>query len=89
MSLKSEPFYWLICDNCGAKSTEGGEYAAWGAADTAIEDAMCSDWLEHKGMHYCDGCSTDLICPECGELADAEECVCGALAGDSIAELTP
>lgn len=90
MSLKSAPFYWVICDGCGAKSTEGGEYAAWESAGTAEQDALDSEWSEHKGKHYCDGCSTDLICSECGELADDEECVCGVFPSDAITEdVTP
>ena len=31
MSVKSAPYYWLVCDapGCGVSSTEGSEFAAW------------------------------------------------------------
>ena len=56
MSIKSAPYYWVECDGCGAKSTEGGDFSAWADAATAEEDAHGSDWTEDNGKHYCDGC---------------------------------
>lgn len=54
MALKSEPFYWLICDTCGVKSTEGGDYGAWSDAQTAVEDAENSDWWTNDPWeHFC------------------------------------
>jgi hypothetical protein len=57
MSVKSAPYYWLICDEpgCGAKSTEGQDYSAWEDESQAVESADCSDWLIlPDGKHYCD-----------------------------------
>lgn len=57
MSVKSEPYYWLECDGCGARSTAGGEYSAWSDVCGALEEAECLDWVEVGGAHYCDGCA--------------------------------
>lgn len=57
MSVKSAPYYWLECDGCGAKSTEGGDHSAWSDVNGAKEDAEGSDWSVEGGAHYCDGCS--------------------------------
>lgn len=59
--LKSEPFYWLVCDypDCNLRSTENGEYAAWQDEDMAVEEAQNSDWLiTDDGKHYCEAHST-------------------------------
>ena len=56
MSIKSAPFYWLECDGCGVKSTEGSEHAAWAEEDQAINIAMDSDWATIEGCHYCEDC---------------------------------
>lgn len=55
MSVKSEPYYWLECDepDCGAKSTEGGDYTAWSEVFEAEEEAYNSDWGRVEGKHYC------------------------------------
>ncbi|BCW61897.1 hypothetical protein [Arthrobacter sp. StoSoilB22] len=56
MSVKSAPYYWLVCDHegCEAKSTEGGDFSAWEEEDSAWEEAMNSEWSEVAGKHYCD-----------------------------------
>lgn len=56
MSVKSEPYYWLECDEsgCGVKSTYGGEYTAWSHVNEAIEDAEGCGWAVVDGKHYCD-----------------------------------
>lgn len=70
MSIKSAPYYWVECDDCGAKSTEGGEHSAWSEGDMAWEEAYNSDWGAVDGKHYCDGCfdehDPDRQIPACG-----------------------
>jgi hypothetical protein len=56
MSVQSEPYYWLECDepDCGVKSTKGGEYTAWSDVNGAVEDAEGCGWVIVDGKHYCD-----------------------------------
>lgn len=57
MSVQSQPYYWLECDQsgCEAKSTEGGEHSAWMDEWMAEEEAFNSDWtITSDGKHYCD-----------------------------------
>lgn len=57
MTIKSEPFYWLECDDCGVKSTEDSDYVAWQSPDQAVDNAADSDWLiTDDGKHYCYDC---------------------------------
>lgn len=65
MSLKSAPFFWLECDDCGVKSTNCSDYVAWQDADMAEEEASCSDWYTEDGIHYCFDCRNKHICVEC------------------------
>lgn len=44
MSLATAPYFWLVCDRCGASSTEGGDYGAWATEDSAYEEASEVDW---------------------------------------------
>ncbi len=57
MSFESAPYYWIVCDqpDCGAKSTEFGEFTAWSDKDGAEEEAFNSDWtIAQDGKHYCE-----------------------------------
>ncbi|QWY81346.1 hypothetical protein SEA_RIZWANA_49 [Arthrobacter phage Rizwana] len=54
--IASAPYFWIVCDDCGAKSTEGGDYSAWSDENGAWEEASNSDWGSVEGKHYCDGC---------------------------------
>lgn len=57
--IASAPFYWLLCDRCGVKSTEGQEYVAWQEQDQALDMAREADWLlTEDGRHYCPDCTT-------------------------------
>jgi hypothetical protein len=69
MSLKSAPYYWLECDGCGVKSTEGSDYAAWADHGQAEDDATAADWYVRNGVHYCDDCETKRVCIECDKPA--------------------
>lgn len=56
MSVKSAPYYWLICDCCGAKSTEDSEHSAWSEEADALMIAEESDWMRIDGKDYCWRC---------------------------------
>lgn len=56
MSVKSAPYYWLVCDRCGEKSTEGSEHSAWSEEADALMVAEESDWMRIDGMDYCGTC---------------------------------
>lgn len=92
MSVQESSYYWLTCDGrgrvngtlCGEKSTEGGEFSAWGDVGTAIDDAVSSEWVQHDGKDYCREHSMQFRCDDCGEVKD--ECVCEADLAD-VAEV--
>jgi hypothetical protein len=56
MSYRSAPFWWLVCDLCGATSTEGSEHVAWMDQSQAVDDAECGDWWVEDGNHLCAQC---------------------------------
>lgn len=66
MALRSADFYWLECDECGVKSTENSDVAAWGEIEHAVDEARDSEWciIEHfvveKSKHYCSDCRLKL-----------------------------
>ena len=72
MTLKSALYYWLTCDKCGAKSTEHSDFAAWSDASQAESEAQDSDWMVREDGHWCEDCSADLKCADCGEYEDAK-----------------
>ena len=53
--LKSDPYYWVECDNCGERC-EYGDFAAWSDFGMAIDGAINSDWTEKDGKHHCPSC---------------------------------
>ena len=75
MSLKSAPYYWIECDHpgCGARSTEGGDYAAWADHGAAYDEAVNEDWhVSPSGSgDYCHHHAPDLCCA-CDEVATTE-----------------
>lgn len=79
MSVKSEPFYWLTCDEpgCGVKSTEDSEYAAWSDLQQARQDAEDGDWQRYEGRDYCQ-MHRRTLCAECDEreAVDSESELC-------------
>lgn len=78
MSIKSAPYYWVVCDGegCGVSAQEDSDWSAFGEPSQAIDDAVCSEWAEVDGKHYCTSCRTPFDCDECHELKT--ECVCEA-----------
>lgn len=79
MAVKSEPYWWLECDKCGEKSTEGGDFTAWGDVDLAESDAEDGGWMvagrngaPESAGHLCEDCAVAVTCPECGEYRPAD-----------------
>jgi len=65
--IVSEIFYGVKCDRCG-EVYEDGEHSFWTEEDSAIENAIESEWAQLKGKHYCTGChevneDTDEVIP--------------------------
>jgi hypothetical protein len=56
MSVQSKPYYWLTCDCCGEKSTEGDDYAAWSEEADALMRAEACGWMRIDGQDYCEDC---------------------------------
>ena len=54
--IRSAPFYWVVCGDCGIKSTEGTDHAAWVSASIAMLMAELSYWRMHAGVWYCETC---------------------------------
>lgn len=44
MTVKSAPFYWLVCEGCGVKSTKDTDYTALSSVTEAIDDAQEQGW---------------------------------------------
>ena len=53
MPIKSAPYYWLECDNCGT-TAEYGDFSAWKDQDSAIGHAC--DWTHGGEKHHCPAC---------------------------------
>jgi fructose-1,6-bisphosphatase/inositol monophosphatase family enzyme len=77
VSVHSSPSYWLECDRCSVKSTEGSEHTGWESEASAALLAGEAGWLVEPGLHLCDVCALTVVCPECGErkAQDAAYCV--------------
>jgi hypothetical protein len=85
VSVKSAPYYWLVCDKCAVRSTESGEHSAWMDEAQAIDDAEESDWLIEADLHLCEDCSLQLVCPECGERKGQDDAFCADCAATAEA----
>jgi hypothetical protein len=74
MSLKSAPYYWVVCDNCGARC-EYDEFSALENEGCAIDMALDSEWSMQGGRHHCPDCPYITDCDKCGKDAgeDASE----------------
>jgi hypothetical protein len=60
MPVKSAPYYWVECDNCGIRC-EYGEFAAYGERSIAVDEAVdVYDWTADGGDRF--------HCPKCSEL---------------------
>jgi hypothetical protein len=88
MALKSAPYYWVECDNCGIRC-DYDDYAAWSDDGQAIDEAVTRDWSHHGDRDHCPACpplcetcreeageesaDRDDLCQSCWEKAEAEE----------------
>ena len=64
MSLKSAPYWWVECNNCGTRC-EYGDFAAMSESSAAIDGAVNADWSHHGEKDHCDRCPP--LCENCGE----------------------
>ena len=55
MPIKSEPYYFAVCDNCGDRA-DYGDFSAWKDHGAAADKALASDWTEKDGVFHCPGC---------------------------------
>lgn len=54
--IKSAPYYWIECDNCGETCpAQYDEYSAWADEAQAIEIAMDLEW-QMDDQHLCPEC---------------------------------
>lgn len=61
MAIKSEPYYWVVCDGCGERA-DYGDWTAWADENTAVEMAESSDWgwlTAEDGRHLCMDCQKE------------------------------
>ena len=71
MGIKSKPYYWLECDDCGRKSTQDSDYAAWADVSQARDDAVYDgDWLNDGPIDWCGECRDKHACRECNKVTD-------------------
>jgi hypothetical protein len=59
MTVKSAPYYWLVCDGCDRRSPDDwSEVAAWESAGSARERAAFDDgWTRIGDEDFCGECS--------------------------------
>lgn len=68
MSIKSAPFYWLECDNCG-KRADYGEFVSLEDEDQAISVALDSEWTTDGERYHCPDCPVIARCENCDKPA--------------------
>ncbi len=66
MSIKSAPYYWVVCDNCGVRD-EYGDFSAMSDSGQAVDLAIDADWSEQGGRHHCPACPVIADCEKCGK----------------------
>lgn len=56
MAIKSAPYYWVECDDCGRREDE--EFSAWSDVRSAIDVVESWDygWLITDDGHWCPDC---------------------------------
>lgn len=64
MSIESKPYYWVVCDGCGARDDQD-DFSAWSEPGDAVERATCDgEWITWQdSKHYCAACFH--WCPKC------------------------
>ena len=66
--MKSAPYYWLVCDNCG-QPADYGDYTAMGDEGYAIDCALDSEWSTDGEKYNCPSCPSIAKCEQCGKPA--------------------
>lgn len=56
--IKEIKVYTIICDKCGANSSDDGEYCGWNEESYVLDCAIEDDWVEYNNEHYCPNCYT-------------------------------
>ena len=56
MPIKSAPYYYAECDNCGVRAEYEGDIGAWEQAHAAADEAIADDWTEKDGKFHCPSC---------------------------------
>lgn len=73
--IKSAPYYWIECDNCGS-GCESSECSAFADSVDAVDTVMDEDWtcdgVRHHcakcpTLHRCEGCDAPVDDPDAGE----------------------
>jgi hypothetical protein len=67
MTIKSAPYYWVICNNCGKRHEE--DFSAWDDPALALDNAIDSEWTTDGIRHNCPKCPWLVACEECGKPA--------------------
>ena len=72
--IKSEPYYWVVCDKCGARC-EYGDFSAMADEGSAVDGAVESEWSVQGERHHCPACPYIADCVKCRKDAgeDASE----------------
>jgi hypothetical protein len=83
VTIKSAPYYWLICDHCGhSQADDDGDHSAWADEVQAVDTAEDWDW-HVDGGHWCPPCADSMTCPDCGEFKGVPIAVtCGCVVPD-------
>lgn len=86
MSIKSKPYYWVVCDEpgCDATSSDLGDFSAWGDEADAIDEAADWDWevqvdgkdyCEDHRRHRCEDCRVEITREQYDEHELCDECL--------------
>lgn len=73
MPLKSKPYWYAECDNCGERAECYDGITAWEQKDAAADEAIAADWTEQDGRFHC---------PTCPALDVGEDCTVEAVFSD-------
>jgi len=67
MAVHTAPFYWYVCDECGARQNADDSIVAWSDQGGAAESALDSGWSIEGDLALCHTCGP--FCERCGKPA--------------------